>query len=734
MISEDALSRRDFLKLSGAGLLGLFLPSISLPRTARALENSFQRMKEGQRKGNNDIKTIIYEGQTRSIDKLSSINSKLPEHIEKTLKALKKITDSNSTPSNAVNYRGGSIPNFNILSPTIKTTKTKDNKLMTQVLIGRSGGIMNLQTSLLLVMEEKEDNPCWVDRIDSGESKIVVNGETGSVYQATRGNVTLNGILQGAFKGSIVVEKLNINTKTFEPIMLPGSPDFINNLAGVMSPYLSQNLDETFYTKFYSEFLSTDATSESRSKFLREYNKTFDLPVNANGYTGDQNKWIDFFTKFYDSNIPMNMDMAIDIIGAFRILLESDQTDLAQLVGIARQNGNFSILAPKDTISNQSNDPNRQDLMTRIAERNIHLPFEVPRLIKFKIIKGSEIKWVLAAGYSADDMYLDTPQKIVIPGETTRYIDESIDENGLLNNGANNDFFHQFKTTNNLDIDLKYWEKSRFGDGWNIDQRSISELADDNVRLFYDSEQNRIFSGAVIQNGPNQSLIEIKPGAWFEKTPIKQQAKNRWYLFSGNNPYGVLDVTDTVRDHIKQGYTDISQFALLKPIDAAAMILGLMDTDINYYNLNNYLGLEKIKLPINIQMEGAEKNQANSYVVVMDDNVPCYHYSRANGFSRWKRDENFVTLQKKMLLGAYKIEQIEDKDMVVIADDNKNKYYVPAESVMFVGVKSSLGLLIKDIVLVGALAFGAYKLSTIPIGKGTIGDLITKLLKSIIGR
>jgi len=94
-MNKNYLTRRDFLKLCGLGLAGLFAPRIELISPESA-EFSVR----------NNLNSIIFNGRTVSLDEAINYNPRLAFHLDGVIQKLDSIETTGVKPENVPGYNG----------------------------------------------------------------------------------------------------------------------------------------------------------------------------------------------------------------------------------------------------------------------------------------------------------------------------------------------------------------------------------------------------------------------------------------------------------------------------------------------------------------------------------------------------------------------------------------------------------------------------------------------------
>jgi hypothetical protein len=764
-MNKNYLTRRDFLKLCGLGLAGLFAPRIELISPESA-EFSVR----------NNLNSIIFNGRTVSLDEAINYNPRLAFHLDGVIQKLDSIETTGVKPENVPGYNGLPFSDRYHLSfsdTTLVVNETEKGGLITQAVISRRDdngipeGVFNLGKSLMVAVEGKEHKAAWFDNLVSKdilnlkETKITVDTVKGKVYQIVKDAKNTFSAVINDVKGDFLVKLLDPDAGVLNPVFMPNTAVFLSIFVPLLQPFqeeikkLNDSERDAFLEEFYQEVLSPNATLQSSIKFFNSLMDRFQVMVHdkevRQRISENQQKFLEWKDFYYNSEIPLDIKDSLDLMAGFKYFLDNIQ-DPTRLMEIA----NIDYLAPNGDAwkvpiakSLYGNKKEEKTLVNEIADKEIQLPYEIPQLFIVPIIDKFTFKkrFVLVARYSASDSsLLGVGQKDVTPGETIVFISDTKSEDPLDVFGRG--FFNNYNKKD-LQTKIKYVSSQVLGQtdpvnwfggnylNYQVDQGDIIEIKPEEVKMFYDpaGSGNKLFAGLELRygkDGKKGEIFEIRQSKILTKGKysIRNEHSNRPNLFFGEFPYGILDVTREFINLRKKGYQSASEFAFLPPPEAASQILGLTGLELDYSSLKDFLGSLRTSLP-EFKEKSKYKDKAHSLVITRGENIPCHQYKiEDKGFfspTTRTRINTSNIVQNNMLLRAYEIVELDGSNQVVIARDSENLYTVPEESMMFVGVESDFILTIQNALVIGALLFGGYKvLNTVP------GRAIASFAKTII--
>lgn len=770
------ISRRDFLKLGLAGIAAAVGASM-LPQSVLALGDegqqsqqyemaynpSFRELLSTESRDflhNHNIHTIIYEGRTTTLDDPKLLNDQaLSSHLDRVVNNLRGIEQSGQRPSNISGYTGDITPSDVHLSfddTTVMVHKTDKGQLITQTTIGKrytnnlgelAANLIDLRKSVMITLGGKEDKIIWMDNHKSQKilegivSDIVVDTKSGSVFQITSSPKNILAQLVQTINQTLQVERLSDSGDALKTAFLPNSTAFViaatdlyNSVRDRFSPQQAQDQIE----KIFSQLFSKSASPASRQQMYLEMG-------------GDPAK-LGLFNDMYQSDLPVNMDLALKMVGSYRHILENIDTPekLQAFLKTTTEQGMFFALFPTIRIPEAPNDAEAkiQKATEAVLRREVHLPYAIPQLHIIQIRRGVETKQVLVARYSATDMStLNAGTTTVMPGESLVYISDAdslepgdVFGYGLFNGYDKKALIQQFRSISPSEysvLNLDTFGAGKFR-GWQFDGTAgILEAKNEAVRLYYDPAANgsKLFAGIELPiSGENSEgkIAELRPGSiWSKKYTRRSKYANRPTLFTGDYPYSILDVTDRVIQLRKEGYTTASQFGFLSPPEAAQMVFGLTNK-VDYANLERFMGGASAAL---IQNGNPGFLQSAHSIVISQGETRCTHY-KIETKSKWfglVQEKTYVpqgseVVNANMLLRAYEIREINGKPVVVVANADDGTFYgVPEEQMQFVGVDSDMLLDLQNAISLAALVWGGYKVFTSP----TIGSALQSLSKTL---
>ena len=771
------ISRRDFLKL-GLAALGAVAGATMLPESVMALGNEDQaqlgvQYETGQAHSvreslstesqeflrNHNIRTIIYEGRTTSLDdeKLAR-DPGISAHLDGVVRNLRGIELSGQRPANIPGYVGDITPADVHLSyddTTIMMDKTDSGQFITQTTIEKrtsnnlaelAANLIDLRKSVMITLGGKEEKIIWMDNYKTQKifegitSEIVVDTKRGSVFQTTYSPKNILAQLVQTINQTLQVERLSDSGDALKTVFLPNSGAFVlaakdlyNSVRDRFSPQQAEAKMEEIFSKLFSK----SATPESRRSMYMQMG-------------GDPEK-MGLINDMFQPDLPVNMDLALKMVGSYRYILENMDTPekLQAFLKNTTDQGIFFALFPTIRIPEVPNDPETriQKAMESVLRREIHLPYAIPQLHIIQMRRGNEVKQVLVARYSATDMStLNAGTTTVMPGESLVYIADAdsmepgdVFGYGLFNTYDKSALMQQFRSISPNDyaaVNTDIFASGKFR-GWQFDSAAgILEAKNDAVRLYYDPAANdsKLFAGIELPlSGSGEGKIaELRPGSiWSEKYTRRTKYSNRHTLFTGAYPYSILDVTDKVIQLRKEGYTTASQFGFLSPPEAAQMVFGLTNKA-DYANLERFMGSASAAL---IQNGNPGLLQSAHSIVISQGETKCTHY-KIETKSKWfglVQEKTFVpqgseVINPNMLLRAYEIREVNGKPVVVVSKADDGTFYaVPEEQMQFVGVDSDMLLDLQNAITIAALVWGGYKVFTNP----TIGSALQSLSKTL---
>lgn len=775
--TRHELSRRDFLKL-GLATIGAVAGASLLPESVMAMgeEQGNQGVQYEMQQPvafreslsvesqdflrNHNIRTIIYEGRTTSLDDAKLLRDPaISSHLDGVVRNLRGIELSGQRPANIPGYVGDITPadvHLSFDDTTIMMDKTDSGQFITQTTIEKrtsnnlaelAANLIDLRKSVMITLGGKEDKIIWMDnhktqKIFEGiTSEIVVDTKRGSVFQTTYSPKNILAQLVQTINQTLQVERLSDSGDALKTVFLPNSGAFVlaakdlyNSVRDRFSPQQAEAKMEEIFSKLFSK----NATPESRRSMYLEMG-------------GDPEK-MGLINDMFQADLPVTMDLAMKMVGSYRYILENIDTPekLQAFLKTTTEQGIFSALFPTIRIPEAPNDPEAriQKAMESVLRREIHLPYAIPQLHIIQMRRGNEVKQVLVARYSATDMStLNAGTTTVMPGETLVYIADAdsmepgdVFGYGLFNTYDKNALMQQFRSISPNDyaaVNTDIFASGKFR-GWQFDSAAgILEAKNDAVRLYYDPAANgsKLFAGIELPvsggNGEGK-IAELRPGSiWSEKYTRRSKYSNRHTLFTGAYPYSILDVTDKVIQLRKEGYTTASQFGFLSPPEAAQMVFGLTNKA-DYANLERFMGSASAAL---IQNGNPGLLQSAHSIVISQGETRCTHY-KIETKSKWfglVQEKVFVpqgseAVSPNMLLRAYEIREVNGKPVVVVAKADDGTFYsVPEEQMQFVGVDSDMLLDLQNAISIAALVWGGYKVFTNP----TIGSALQSLSKTL---
>lgn len=791
--SHDAstvqISRRDFLKASGAALGGLALaamfPGIVSAKEGQQPQHSGefvfslrQRLSVESQEFlfNHNIRTVSYEGRTISIDDPTLADDyALAGHFDAILGNLRSIELSGQKPQTISGYRGDVTPatirnNFDRVSFLIN--KTDKQEYLTQTFIGKADGNnlpetepwnwFELRKSLMVSKQGLEHKSAWFDNVRSGgfasgkDSQVVVNAEKGTVFQLT---FDKQNIVQTAFsglKGSVSVERLKDDFSSLETSFLPTTPAFVVILKGLRDLFnnrgvlgsVTGNIDTLFEQVF-----SPRATVESRMAFFR-------------GIGMSEQDFIDNslgpLNTLYSADFPTNMNMALQLMGAYRNILELVQNPHIADNYISEAKNNhllFSSLIPSEPIPTAMDDAGQKlrDVTNSILQKEILLPHSIPQMHILQMkntYDPTKVKQVLVARYSANDTStLNSFATTVMPGTNVEFITDvssadpmDIFNHGWLNNYDKDALQLRTRTVNSAQYatgNPSTWSTDNRLSGWSVDQTVPAvEIRKEYVRLYYDpaAHQSRLFAGIELpQRDGTGKIIELRPGSMKGKNYTqRQQSSNRTVWFTGDYPYSIHDVTEKVIELRKKGFTTASQFGFISPPEAAEMVYGLAQS-VDYTKLEQFLGEQRNAL-LQYSDPAGIFDKAHS-ILLAHKPTSCTRYTmqEKSSFFGFIKTKEYVpsgnqAVDKNTLLRAYELMTINGKKMVVVAKNPNDGsiYAVPESEMQFVGVDSDMLIDLQKALIAAALVFGGYKIYSVPGVSNALSSLTKTLVKAVI--
>lgn len=784
-------SRRDFLKASGIALGGLALAAMS-SQTAHALDEGQPQQKEpfvySMRERlstasqeflqNHNIRTICYEGRTLSIDDPAIADDRsLANHFDSIVNQLRSVELSGQKPKNVAGYKGDETPpdvslNFNRV--TFSISKTEDQKLITQTVIGKVGdngfaevepwNWFELRKSLMVTKEGKEDKPAWFDNVRSGgfmsgkNTQILVNPSIGTVFQLTTDSQNALQTVFSGLRGAVSVERLKEDMSSMELSFLPTAPAFLHILNGLKDIFTNRGIFgqvQTRLDEFYEQVFSPRAKPETRRAFFESIGIS---------NTEFKDAGLGVMDTLYATDFPTTMDMSLQLMGAYGFILNLIQnpTSAQAYLKEAKDKGSlFSSLIPADPIPTAADEPGQKlrEVTNSILQREILLPHSIPQLHIVQMRNNfdpSLVKQVLVARYAANDTStLNSFATTVIPGENIEYITDvngstpmDIFGYGFFNQYDRDKLELKMRTISNrqyVNVDPTSYspDANQKLAGWSADPNAqVVEIRKEHVRLYYDpaANQSRLFAGVELpQRNGTGKIVELRPGSMKGRNYTERKtSSNRTVWFTGDYPYSIMDVTDKVVDLRKKGFTTASQFGFLSPPEAAEMVYGLAETNINYAKVESFLGEQKNAM-IQYGNPGGPFDSAHSILIAHKaSKVTRYTMEEKGGILGLFTTKEYVpsgseTVERNMLLRAYELITIKGKQMVVVAKnrDDGTIYAVPEADMQFVGVDSDMLLDLQKAIIAAAVIFGGYKIYSIPGVSNALNTLTRSLVKAV---
>ena len=522
---------------------------------------------------NHHIHTINFEGRTVSIDDPSVADDvSLANHFNGVVNNLRSIELSGQKPQNIANYKGDVTPSethLNFDHTTFSINRTDKNELLTQTTIGKvhSNGwpeteldINKVRKSLMISKQGNESVTAWFDNVNSPQlfngklSQIVVNSKLGSVFQLTTDS---QNIIQSAFtgiKGALTLERMKDDLSSMEIAFTPTTPVFLSFIQGMRNFLTDKGINlqnESWVNQLFESVFSPRATPDTRKNFFRSIGID-EQTMKTSG--------ISVLDTLYSADFPLNMDMAVQLMGAYRMILDitQDPGRMQALLSEANSKGMmFNSQIPYESIPVPADDAGQKlrEVTNSILQREVLLPFTIPQLHIVQVRQGTQVKQVLVARYAANDTStLNSFATTVMPGENVEYISDvsSTDPMDVFGYGLFNDYDKQslqmkFKSVGNSQYtnqDPASWSTDNKLYGWTVDTAAgVLEARQDATRIYYDPAANgsRLFTGIEIPSSKGEGKIaELRPGSMKSKKYTNRvQSANRSVWFLGDYPYSV---------------------------------------------------------------------------------------------------------------------------------------------------------------------------------------------------
>lgn len=657
-----------------------------------------------------------------------------------------------------------------------------------------------ISNSLLVYIEGNETRPVFFDRTESFngvgfmKNRIVVNNQDGAVIQISNQEKEIKYwppdnplvAVQKIFTTQNI-QKLDLDTLNLEMAYSINSPIILDILGllnkalkskttGLADDELKRILDD-----LYDRVFSTDANPTSRSNFFIDFNKKYNVTA-GDPITQVQSELIQGLDKRFISDIPLEASQSFDFIDAFLLIMKSQEDPNVKAL-LDQAKGQLGYMESLTLQILQNDKIKYQKLNEEMIRNEIQLPDHMPQLVVFPLVDAEgKRKYVMAARYESEKMQVIGGQRsgTDLLGEKYVFIGESdydpLDNMswanvlgyGKLSNDTStgiwnlydrqafaNNFSALSDNENLSNLDFSRWERAKYI-GYSLDQRLPTYVSSNGpnpiLKWYYDPEpsQQKIFAGfELIYNNEDEEIrkiFEIRPNDHMLTThdyKIVKPINNRPFIYVGNFPYAVLEVTDPINDLIRRGHKSVSALNLMPHTDAAAMMVGLTEQP-EFGLLRQYLQDSGIELP---HINSNIKEKAHSLVIATEE-TSCTKYRIIKGpFGNWGTITYFPEetkekiVPKNMVLGAFEIKKLENRDgvltdMIIIAGhDNENYFYaVPLESMMFAGVESNISLMLAKVAAAGATLYGGYQLATVLKESGLAKQIFGPLMKAILGK
>jgi hypothetical protein len=756
MSRKPNLSRRDFLKVSAAGWLGLELAALGLSSTAcgprREPSGELPKTKFSR-------ETIILNGKITSVDD-KSLDIATLMHIDDVKFKLDQARQGSLPRNNPGGYEGATFPvgwepDFDRTVIVVNTTDSGD--LFSQVVISRkeintpvpegvsqgwdefwdamSNASAYNEHSLLVV--DKNKNALWFDNVESvtdkGKTRISVDGSTGKVMQITTNRPNL---IESWFKGeapNISLSEINMSAgrSTFERVSTPFSPNFLNILRRFIAR-LPNNYTKAQKLDVISYYFSGARLNQNDLEVLRK-----NLAI--------------------DPNDPS--DQTIDAISRFNLHFPYSDEELAFVSSaLSESMSDFVSGTVKETyettISNFKSPGEYFNVenVRKLVEMRTKLPMGAPELyfVQTKKQDGTQ-KWHLVGRYTTRE----NDQTKVISNQTDGFgigeywitlgeIDGQIVDNGLLREQEKIvEDFPLSEIIQKNPTNMKPLADEVIGNAnVSVEVRRVNPEA---VTYGWDPSENdtkvKIKPGLMIedQDGKSRFLGLRQDDFWNKNILDLPLYDNRWLPLLGNSPNVLKDVNDQVVRLIKKGYTSTSIFGLDPEADFS--IYGHLDSrDPNSYVNYDFLRDKFPAAILGMVQPGQFLGGTDNAMLVYSENggtpVQIHKYDgKGNLVDNINVAHPIIIAPQEI---GYYVGTGDPYIVMAVDGETNDSYVIDLKDIFMLGARSTEKLravAVAEVAAVAALLYGGYAAITNPEAAGAflksvIGGIASKLIPS----